>query len=105
MQKLNFHMQFKCILIRSITTVPEPRPHFGTLHNHCKWRGKSELGWVGQGETLCTVWEGKYVVFTQIGFYSDFWGYNEVGTLQDRKGMERGLGLLRIPESLICYYP
>lgn len=26
-----------------------------------------KLGWVGDGETPCTVWEGKCVVLTQIG--------------------------------------
>lgn len=45
------------------------------------------LGWVGDGETLGTVCEGKYVVLNPDWgwgrFYGDFWEYNETGVKQD----------------------
>lgn len=55
-------------------------------------------------ETLCTVWEGKYVVFTQTGgwgggwegFSCDFWVYNETGAQQDGKRNRKGSWLLSL---------
>lgn len=63
-----------------------------------------KLGWVGDGETLCTVGEGKYVVLTQVVgdgevvFYFDFWEYNLVPH-RIEEGRERGFWLLIILES------
>ena len=68
-----------------------------------------ELGWVGHGETLCTVWESKYVVFTQIGVevVSTLISGITVKVVHHRleKGMERGFWLLRNLESVMCYHP
>ena len=67
-----------------------------------------ELRWVGLGETLCTVWKGKYVVFTQtgVGVVSTLISGSTMMLVHHRrvKGMERGFWLLKILESLTCYY-
>lgn len=67
----------------------EPGAHHGPLHitlNTVNVQREElegiDLGWVVDGEILCTVWEDKYVVFTQTewgweGFSCNFWVYSE----------------------------